>query len=340
MSGAGSPPPLRQRGPEGQRIRLGLVAGPEPEAASALAVVLAHLEADWFAVDVLAAHDPPEPWAQWAGQGRWTRVPWRAGWRGVGRVRAIAAQWAADLDVCAVWGFSALAAAPPHPVLVYARTAELVRGEPALARRAVAVVDAAPPGRERGRSDPRATRVNLAAPAEAVAPSRAPRGTRLLLWAGAGAAPELLADARAVAAQRGLALELVEDVGSNRWTEAQVAVLPLAEARGPSVLDAALASGAAVVATRIPGVVGRVRCPVEALLVDGADRSGWRETVDALLADEEWQRTLSRGADDWRRRAGAAGQVRILQGVFAGALAVATGRCPLCPPSAVHGTPD
>ncbi len=322
------------------RIRLGFLVGPEPELEPILAGVLRYLEADWFAVDVLAAREPPAEWARWAGQGHWTRVPWRVGWQGVARVRAHAVPWAAGQDVCAVWGFSALAAAPRHPVLVYARTAPPTRGEAVLARRAAAMVDVGSRDAERGTADARATRVTLGAGPASALPSPGPGGSRILLWAGAGAAPALVAASRTVAADLALPLELVDDARPAAWAGARVAILPLAEgSAAASLLDVAMWSGGAVLATQIPGIVGRVRCPVEALVVDGTDPGAWREAVGVLLEDDDWQRTLSRGADRWRRLAGPEGQVRILQGVYAGALAVRTGRCPLCPPTPAADMP-
>ena len=75
---------------------------------------------------------------------------------------------------CVVWGFSALAAAPHHPVLVHARTAAPRRGEAGRARRP-AKVDSR--DAERDTADLRATRVTLGAAPEPALPSPGPEGS-------------------------------------------------------------------------------------------------------------------------------------------------------------------
>lgn len=311
------------------RIRLAIVLGPDPQMAAALAVALEHLESEWFHVQGLAGGAVPAR----AALGQWAAIPWPPGAAGLARVRRPVSQWlqAAGADLAVAWGWEALGASFQRPVVVYVRDGEpptllARRWESLWARRAAAVVDVG--GGAPGLRMP-STRIPLMdAPSERHSEPIA--GTRRLLWMGPGVSPALAA----AALDGGLALEPVDRVDPAAWAGAQLAVVPLAAgaAEAPA-FDAAMWSGGAVLATRVPGIVGRVRCPTQALLVDPADGAAWREALAALAADDEWQRDLARGAAEWRAATGARGQVRILQGVLAGALAVATGRCPLCPPA-------
>jgi hypothetical protein len=120
-------------------------------------------------------------------------------------------------------------------------------------------------------------------------------------------------------------------------TAADIVVLPGPLPAGSLLLERAMAAGAAVVAGRVPGVVGRVRCPAEALLVTPDDTEAWRAAIAALVGDADWRRQLGAAAERWTGVTGAAGQARIVQGIYAGLLVRRTGRCPVCPPDLQNG---
>lgn len=113
--------------------------------------------------------------------------------------------------------------------------------------------------------------------------------------------------------------------------EADVILLPARQQGDGALLDGALAAGRPVMAARVPGFVGRFRCPLEGLLVASDDPEAWVEVVQSLVADADWRQALADGARTACQRAGAAGPVRVLQSIYAGVLLSRTGRCPVCP---------
>jgi glycosyltransferase involved in cell wall biosynthesis len=113
-----------------------------------------------------------------------------------------------------------------------------------------------------------------------------------------------------------------------------VVVLPAREVGDGRLVDAALAAGRPLIASRVPGFVGRFRCPVEGLLVDPDDAEAWRETLLWVLEDGETRQALATQARAAYSRGDAAQAVRMLQSVYAGVLLRATGQCPVCPEAA------
>lgn len=126
------------------------------------------------------------------------------------------------------------------------------------------------------------------------------------------------------------------DTGDTRWSTitaaSDIVCLPVKDVPCDQALPTAMTSGAAVVVSRVPGFIGRLKCPVEGLMLQLDPVAGWRETLDLLTKDRSLREDLAREAQRSTRLSGPARQVRILQGIYAGVLARATGRCPTCPP--------
>jgi hypothetical protein len=104
------------------------------------------------------------------------------------------------------------------------------------------------------------------------------------------------------------------------------------------LLDGALSWGRAVLAARVPGVVGRLRCLTEGYLLPAGDVESWDEVFSALLSDRDLRDGVAEGA---RRAYGPGGpgqEVRVLESYYAGVLMAATGSCPVCSPEAMNLT--
>lgn len=161
------------------------------------------------------------------------------------------------------------------------------------------------------------------------------------VWApGASVEPGVLGEIHEVAGAAGATVltytEPQWDAADARWSTiagaADIVCLPVTDVPCERALPTAMASGSAVVVSRVVGFIGRVRCPVEGLMLPVSDVAAWRETLELLANDRAFREDLAKGAHDWASLEGPQGQVRILQGIYAGVLAQATGRCPTCPP--------
>lgn len=112
---------------------------------------------------------------------------------------------------------------------------------------------------------------------------------------------------------------------------ADVVLFPMAGAlEDPGLLDGALGLGCAVVAARVAGVVGRLRCLTEGYILPVGAVEVWREVLDALLGDPELRRAAGQGARQAYGPLGPGQAVRVVESLYAGVLIAATGACPVC----------
>jgi len=332
------------------RIRVTLVVGgdvPRATVTAHLKALAAYAEHEWFDWVIAAPYDPGTTVARY--------VPVDAGWAWLSHRAELhrLATEARQGDVTDLYGYQALTWAARAgllgPAAVYTRlvappTAAGRRRE-AWLMRAVGTVVA--PGPEW--LPPRGVPAQLIPwnetqpPAEAVPPPPAAVGGafRVAVQAGADASEEVLA------ALQELPGVVWQPIGGPLFGRApaedpwavirasDVVVLPAREFGDGRLVDAALAAGRPLIASRVPGFVGRFRCPVEGLLVDPDDPEAWRETLGWVLEDGEARQTLATQARAAYGRGEVAQAVRRLQSVYAGVLLRATGQCPVCPETSV-----
>lgn len=337
------------------QIRLLVVVGPDlPEdGGHYLATVLQHLEWEWFRVTVAGEPDLLPAAAPLDG-----RVPlrpgraWFSGGRELARLRTLSQ--AADLIDC--HGYQALAYAaragldPSRTVYTrhYLPDNRSARQREAWLMGRVAAVFAPRPDLAAS-AGPRARLVPITHPGGRPAPQLEPLSarTRLGLDAAAPVAAVLvdascevtLAEELAVRHPEVQWLALRGRLGTRAATAepllsvqaADVVLFPVREELDDAgLLDGALALGRAVMAARVPGVVGRFRCLTEGYLLPAGAVETWDEVLSALLDDRELRRVVAEGA---RRAYGPGGpgqEVRVLESQYAGVLMAATGTCPVC----------
>lgn len=345
------------------QIRLLVLAGPDlPDgAARYLDTLFQHLEWQWFRVAMagetgyarrsVPLHDriPLRPGAGWLSGGRELR-----------RLRTIAREY----DVFDCHGYQALAYAARagfDPALtVYTRhyapeSRSARQRETWLMSRVARIL--APHPHLAGSAGPRARLVPLTDPGGRALPLLDPMQARTRL--GINPSRPVAAILADKSADPDLARALVQRHPDVTWlylrgavgggspasdpslavAAADVVLFPLQNAlEDGGLLDGALALGRAVLAARVPGVVGRLRCLTEGYLLPTGDVESWDEVLSAVLADPDLRGVVAEGARQAYGPGGPGQEVRVLESHYAGVLMAATGSCPVCSPEAMNLT--
>ncbi len=337
------------------QIRLLLLAGPDlpQEGVRYLDALLQHLEWEWFRVRLLGE---PAVLPDAAGlSGRESVRPgpgWFAGGRELGRLRALFQ----DGDVIDCHGYQALsyaARAGLDPArTVYTRhyrpkkRSERQRETWLLGR--VACVLAPDPDLADG-AGPRVRMAPVLASPSGESPERDAAKARLRLglspawpaavvYAGPGCDRPLLEGLVAAFPEihwlplRGPAGgHVAVPDAPTALAASDVVLFPMAHAlEDPGLLDGALGLGCTVVAARVPGVVGRLRCLSEGYILPVSDFDTWHEVLGALLVDPELREVAGVGARRAFSPLGPGQAVRVVESLYAGVLMAATGACPVC----------
>lgn len=349
------------------KIRLLIVnADDDSQAQAHITQLTTHLEPEWFAMTILRAADHPSPMA--APGVTWHQMPKGSGWTGARRRRARLRELAQEADVIDVQGWSALAYTAQSGLLrmpvIYTRhrtppTRSTRQQEQWFMTQVSAVLVTRPElraglgmsttlvdwaGVQADRCRPvrnaEQARRHLGIPEDHLAmavfgdPTQWAMDILDALFA-TNENPVLWLLTEAGSARLGAASATMVTVPDTAVEEAMAAsdvvLLPAQSSGDPTLLDRAMALGKAIVASRVPGFLGRLQCPIDGILIDPKTPEIWVETVHALKADMELRLDLGRAARQTALVTGPASQARILQGIYAGVLAQRTGRCPTCP---------